>query len=424
MSSANARRHERAQRANAVTASDARPLIAHVVYRFDVGGLENGVVNLHQPPAARPLPACVVALTDVTDFRQRVRAATSSSSRCARRPGTASSCYPRARSAVPRAAAGDRAHAQPRGARGRPCRPGSPACRCASTASTGATSAISTAPTARYRCVRRAVPAVRHPLRRAVARPRALSGRCASACRASRVAQDLQRRRHRRVHAAAAGARARGDCPFSDPGHLARAAPSAACSRSRTRLTARARVRARAAGIAALRARLRLVIVGDGPLRGEDRRDPRRAGVARPGVAARRAHRRRRRAARLDCFVLPSLAEGSRTRSSRRWRPGCRSSRPRRRQCGAGRDGRDGTLVPAGDRGAGARRSARYADRAGARARLTGCAGASTHRAALHGLDAMVGHYARSTNGCSPSRAARPAIAQPRRRRGCTTGSD
>ena len=25
---------------------DPRPLIAHVVYRFDVGGLENGVVNL------------------------------------------------------------------------------------------------------------------------------------------------------------------------------------------------------------------------------------------------------------------------------------------------------------------------------------------------------------------------------------------
>ena len=25
---------------------DPRPLIAHVVFRFDVGGLENGVVNL------------------------------------------------------------------------------------------------------------------------------------------------------------------------------------------------------------------------------------------------------------------------------------------------------------------------------------------------------------------------------------------
>jgi len=25
---------------------DDRPLVAHVLYRFDVGGLENGVVNL------------------------------------------------------------------------------------------------------------------------------------------------------------------------------------------------------------------------------------------------------------------------------------------------------------------------------------------------------------------------------------------
>ena len=34
--------------------ADSRPLIAHVVYRFDVGGLENGVVNLiNQPPRTR-----------------------------------------------------------------------------------------------------------------------------------------------------------------------------------------------------------------------------------------------------------------------------------------------------------------------------------------------------------------------------------
>ena len=29
-----------------MNAADARPLIAHMVYRFDIGGLENGVVNL------------------------------------------------------------------------------------------------------------------------------------------------------------------------------------------------------------------------------------------------------------------------------------------------------------------------------------------------------------------------------------------
>ena len=51
---------------------DPRPLIAHVVYRFDVGGLENGVVNLiNRLPADRYRHA-VVAMTEITDFRQRV----------------------------------------------------------------------------------------------------------------------------------------------------------------------------------------------------------------------------------------------------------------------------------------------------------------------------------------------------------------
>jgi len=31
---------------------DNRPLVLHVMYRFDTGGLENGIVNLinHMPP--------------------------------------------------------------------------------------------------------------------------------------------------------------------------------------------------------------------------------------------------------------------------------------------------------------------------------------------------------------------------------------
>jgi sugar transferase (PEP-CTERM/EpsH1 system associated) len=53
---------------------DARPLIAHVVYRFAVGGLENGVVNLiNHMPAAR-WRHVVIALTDVdAAFASRVR---------------------------------------------------------------------------------------------------------------------------------------------------------------------------------------------------------------------------------------------------------------------------------------------------------------------------------------------------------------
>ena len=51
---------------------DPRPLVAHVVYRFDVGGLENGVVNLinHMPRDA--YRHAVISLTEITDFRRRI----------------------------------------------------------------------------------------------------------------------------------------------------------------------------------------------------------------------------------------------------------------------------------------------------------------------------------------------------------------
>ena len=40
-------------------AGDERPLVVHVVYRFDVGGLENGLVNLLTvfPPTAIGTPS-------------------------------------------------------------------------------------------------------------------------------------------------------------------------------------------------------------------------------------------------------------------------------------------------------------------------------------------------------------------------------
>lgn len=51
---------------------DARPLIAHVVFRFDIGGLENGVVNLINRMPAERYRHAVVALTGITSFRDRV----------------------------------------------------------------------------------------------------------------------------------------------------------------------------------------------------------------------------------------------------------------------------------------------------------------------------------------------------------------
>ena len=54
-------------------APDPRPLIAHVVYRFDTGGLENGVVNLINHLPDRAFRHIVIALTEVTDFARRIR---------------------------------------------------------------------------------------------------------------------------------------------------------------------------------------------------------------------------------------------------------------------------------------------------------------------------------------------------------------
>jgi sugar transferase (PEP-CTERM/EpsH1 system associated) len=53
--------------------ADARPLVLHVVYRFDVGGLENGIVNLLNGMPASAYRHAIVALTDVTDFKLRVK---------------------------------------------------------------------------------------------------------------------------------------------------------------------------------------------------------------------------------------------------------------------------------------------------------------------------------------------------------------
>ena len=53
-------------------ARDSRPLVAHILHRFDTGGLENGVVNLINHMPAGAYRHMVVSLTDVTDFRKRL----------------------------------------------------------------------------------------------------------------------------------------------------------------------------------------------------------------------------------------------------------------------------------------------------------------------------------------------------------------
>jgi hypothetical protein len=57
---------------SASAGADRRPLIAHIVYRFDVGGLENGVVNLLNRMPASGYRHAVISWTDITDFRKRI----------------------------------------------------------------------------------------------------------------------------------------------------------------------------------------------------------------------------------------------------------------------------------------------------------------------------------------------------------------
>ncbi|HZD52050.1 MAG TPA: TIGR03088 family PEP-CTERM/XrtA system glycosyltransferase [Woeseiaceae bacterium] len=54
-------------------ADASRPLIAHVVFRFDYGGLENGLVNLINRMPEERFRHSVVALTEATAFRDRLQ---------------------------------------------------------------------------------------------------------------------------------------------------------------------------------------------------------------------------------------------------------------------------------------------------------------------------------------------------------------
>ena len=51
---------------------DKRPHVVHVMYRFDTGGLENGIVNLVNHMQADAYRHTIVALSEVTDFKKRV----------------------------------------------------------------------------------------------------------------------------------------------------------------------------------------------------------------------------------------------------------------------------------------------------------------------------------------------------------------
>jgi sugar transferase (PEP-CTERM/EpsH1 system associated) len=53
--------------------SASKPLIVHIVFRFDFGGLENGIVNLINGTADGRFDHAVIALTESTEFARRLR---------------------------------------------------------------------------------------------------------------------------------------------------------------------------------------------------------------------------------------------------------------------------------------------------------------------------------------------------------------
>jgi sugar transferase (PEP-CTERM/EpsH1 system associated) len=78
-----------------MTHPDTRPLICHVVYRFQVGGLENGVVNLINRLPESAWRHQILALTEVDDgFRQRIQRRDVSYVSLAKPPGHLVRLYP------------------------------------------------------------------------------------------------------------------------------------------------------------------------------------------------------------------------------------------------------------------------------------------------------------------------------------------
>ena len=76
-----------------MTTRDRRPLIAHIVFRFDVGGLENGVVNLVNGLPADEFRHAIIALTMATDFKQRIRRQDVTVHEIRKQPGKDPSAY-------------------------------------------------------------------------------------------------------------------------------------------------------------------------------------------------------------------------------------------------------------------------------------------------------------------------------------------
>lgn len=73
--------------------ADGRPLIAHVLFSLDYGGLENGVVNVVNGLDAEAFRHAIISLTTVQDIRSRIRRADVEIHALQKRPGNDPATY-------------------------------------------------------------------------------------------------------------------------------------------------------------------------------------------------------------------------------------------------------------------------------------------------------------------------------------------
>jgi sugar transferase (PEP-CTERM/EpsH1 system associated) len=288
--------------------SDRRPLVVHLVYRFDTGGLENGVVNLINHMPAAGYRHAVVALTEVVPgFAQRIQRDDVDFVSLHKPPGHGVTLYPRLLRLL------------------RERRPTIVHTRNLAALECQVPAALAGVPVRihgehgrdvddldgtrlRYQWVRRAYRPFVHQY---VALSRDLAGYLQHQVgvppgRISQVYNGVDTERFR----PAAGVRPLiPGCPFTDPSLFIVGTVGRMQTVKAQTLLARAFIRALELQ-PALRDRLRLVMVGEGPLRAEAQAllDAAGAGALAwlPGERADVPDVMRG----LDCFVLPSLAEG------------------------------------------------------------------------------------------------------------------
>lgn len=369
--------------------ADARPLVLHVFYRFDVGGLENGIVNLINHMPADAYRHAILALTEVTDYRQRIRRDDVQFISLRKPPGHLFKLFPRLVRIF------------------RELRPAIVHSRNLAALEVTVPAWLARVPVRIqsehgrdvgdldgankiYQWVRRAYnPFVSHWIALSRDLEGYLTGRVGIPAR--KVAQVYNGVDAERFRPAVAPEPTLADCPFSRPEHWLVGTVGRMQTVKDQTLLAKAFVRALELA-PALKARLRLVMVGDGPLRAEVQALLDAAGVADLAWLPGERHDIPEVLRGLDCFVLPSLAEGI----SNTILEAMASGLPVIATNVGGNpelvtDGETGTLVPASDPGAMAQAIVAYAQNPD-HARAAGRQGrAEVER--RFSLDAMVGAY-------------------------------